>query len=90
MYGKCRDCGNEFDPSKEHLIKRDDVCDGCADRRDALLRALENGLIDMDVFRGIQRQMANGRGTAKATIVSVLAKAIHEETHGEDPSQSCG
>ena len=74
MYGKCRDCGKDFDPSEERSMRRDDVCDGCADRRAALVRAIETGSIAPDVFEGIQRQMAGGRGTAKATIVSALAK----------------
>ena len=73
MYGKCRDCGNQFDPAAEILVKRDDVCDACADRRGALIQAVENRQVSMDTFRECQRKMANGRGTAKAAICKALA-----------------
>jgi DNA-directed RNA polymerase subunit RPC12/RpoP len=46
MDSKCRDCGKTLDSWKETLVKRDDVCDECGERRDALVHAMESGQIE--------------------------------------------
>ncbi len=87
-YSTCRDCGENFDWWEEQKTRRADVCNGCYDRRGALLKALEARQVSLEVFQGLQKKMARGRGTAKAAIVSVLAKVapstdpLRKDEHG--------
>ena len=71
---KCHDCGtlltNE-NQSRSPLSRRD-ICDGCWGTRQKLVNG-EIVLRGSQEFKEIQRRMANGRGTAKRYIDSLIA-----------------
>ena len=65
---RCHDCGK----SPYTPCSRQDICTDCWSLRMKLVDAMKTQSIPMEVFQGIQRKLAGGRGTGAAAILRAL------------------